>query len=79
MTEERSIGDWIAGIGGIIAFFAVWIAAVMSVGWVLGIALGWISAALAACLAAVILKWGWPVIALVIFLALLWLKTTHQI
>jgi len=41
MTEER-FGNWIATIGGVIAFFAVWIAAVMSVGWVFGIALGWI-------------------------------------
>lgn len=49
------VGLFAAGI----TFIAVYIAAVASVGWVVGIALGWIPASLAASLAFLIGRYLW--------------------
>ena len=57
------IGLLFGWLAGIITFVAVYIAAVGSVGWVIGIALGWIPSMLAAGLAYFIFRWLWPLIA----------------
>lgn len=41
-------GQVIGTVGSIIAFFAIYAAAIGSVGWVIGIALGWVAASLGA-------------------------------
>jgi hypothetical protein len=50
------IVGWLAAV---ITFIAVYIAAVGSVGWVIGIALGWIPAGLAAGLAYLLFRYLW--------------------
>jgi hypothetical protein len=52
-------GMVIGGIASVITFIAVYIAAVGSVGWVIGIALGWIPAGLASALAYVVFRYLW--------------------
>jgi hypothetical protein len=58
------VGSVIGAIAGIIAFIGVYVAAVGSVGWVFGIALGWIPAMLAGGIAYGFFKWLWPLIAI---------------
>jgi hypothetical protein len=66
-------GDgWFADIGmaageiaWVVAFLAVYIAAVGSAGWVIGIAMRWIPASLAAPAAFLVLRYLWPVIFIV--------------
>ncbi len=60
--EDRwywAAGNALGSIGGIIAFIWIYIAAVGSVGWVIGIALGWIPAILGALLCYVLLRLLW--------------------
>jgi hypothetical protein len=61
-------GFIVGGLAALIAFVAVYIAAVGSVGWVIGIALGWIPAGLAAGLAFVLGRYLWWLAALLILL-----------
>jgi hypothetical protein len=73
-SKHRSEADgWIAGIGlliGVIAwlvtFLAVYVAAVDSAGWVVGIALGWIPATMAGGVAFFLFRYLWWAIALVV-------------
>jgi hypothetical protein len=58
------IGIVFGGLAWLVTFVAVYIAAVASVGWVIGIALGWFPALLAAILAFVIFRYLWWLIAL---------------
>lgn len=67
--EDRwywATGDVIAGIGAVICFISIYIAAVSSVGWVVGIALGWIPAYLGAALCGLLLRFLWLPLLLVI-------------
>lgn len=57
------IGNVCGGLGGLIAFFAIYIAAVGSVGWVIGIAIGWIPAYLGALLTFFLLRYLWWLLA----------------
>lgn len=50
------VGTAIGGIAMAVTFIAVYIAAVDSVGWVIGIALGWIPAGLASALAYLVFR-----------------------
>lgn len=52
-------GMVIGSLAGLITFIIVYIAAVGSVGWVFGIALGWIPAGLASGLAYLIFRYLW--------------------
>ena len=54
-----TVGIVIGGLAGAIAYISVCIAAVRSVGWVVGIALGWIPAGLAAALAFFLGRYLW--------------------
>lgn len=62
------IGGSILGLlGGAITFIAIYVAAVGSVGWVIGIALGWIPAYLGAVAAFIFLRYLWlPSIVLIV-------------
>jgi hypothetical protein len=53
------VGTAIGGIAMVVTFIAVYIAAVDSVGWVIGIALGWIPAGLASALAYLVFRYLW--------------------
>ena len=59
-------GSVMGFLGGAIAFIAIWIAAVGSVGWVIGIALGWIPAYLGAFASFFLLRYLWLPAALLI-------------
>jgi hypothetical protein len=69
------VGTLTGGIAFVVTFFAVYIAAVDSVGWVIGIALGWIPAVLAGWFAYGIFRFLWPV--LVVAAVVLIPKMTH--
>ena len=67
MTEEIVSRVWLNYVGlpigciaAVITFLGVYLAAVDSVGWVIGIALGWIPSSLAAWLAFWIFRLLWP-------------------
>ncbi len=62
------VGTLIGGLTGLAAFVAVYFLAIDSAGWLLGIALGWIPALIAAAVAAVLLRYLWPAV-LFLFLA----------
>ena len=66
----KTIGLYTGGIGALITFVSVYIAAVASVGWVFGIALGWIPAWLAAMVAFVALRYLWWILVLALLYAL---------
>jgi hypothetical protein len=57
-------GIVIGSLAALVTFIVVYVAAVGSVGWVIGIALGWIPAGLAAALAGTLVRWLWPLIAI---------------
>lgn len=61
------IGMLLGGVTALVTFIAVYIAAVGSVGWVIGIALGWIPAGLAAAIAGTLVRWLWPLLALSVY------------
>lgn len=52
-------GMIIGSLASLITFIVVYIAAVGSVGWVFGIALGWIPAVLASALAYLVFRYLW--------------------
>ena len=56
------IGNLVGALVGIAAFLAVYRLAIDSVGWAAGIALGWIPAAIAAAVIAVLLRYLWPAV-----------------
>ena len=56
------IGTLIGALMGIATFLAVYTLAIDSVGWTAGIALGWIPAAIAAAVVAVLLRYLWPAV-----------------
>lgn len=61
-------GNVIGGLGGLVAFIAIYIAAVASVGWVVGLALGWVAASLGCIVAFLLLRFLWlPALLLVAF------------
>jgi hypothetical protein len=64
------VGCLLGAVGACIAFFGAYFAAISSTGWVVGLALGWITAWLAASVAFVILRHLWPfaVVLLIAFL-----------
>lgn len=68
------VGIFAGSIAALIAFIWVYIAAVGSVGWVIGIALGWFPAMLAAGVAFLVFRFLWP-LALVGVLVLVTLIT----
>jgi hypothetical protein len=53
-------GPVIGGLAAAMTFVIVWIAAIGSVGWVFGIALGWVPAWLAAAVAYAFFRVLWP-------------------
>ena len=53
------IGGLVGGLGGIVTFLVVYLAAIDSVGWVIGIALGWIPAFLAAAVVYFVGRYLW--------------------
>jgi hypothetical protein len=67
--EDRwywATGDVIGSIGGLIAFVWICFAAINSVGWVVGIALGWIPAGLGALACYLLVRILWlPAIGLI--------------
>jgi hypothetical protein len=66
----KDTGDVLGGLSAVITFFAVYWAAVESVGWVIGIALGWIPAQLAALFCFFAVKYLWLPALLLIGLAI---------
>jgi hypothetical protein len=74
MSEDSGyfkIGSFFGGIVAFITFFAVWYAAAQSAGWVVGIALGWIPAGIAAAIAGGLTMLLWlPVLLLIGYLLL---------
>jgi hypothetical protein len=64
------IGGLLGALGACIAFFGAYVAAINSTGWVIGLALGWITAWLAAVVAFVICRNLWP-LGVVLLIALL--------
>lgn len=62
----RVIGGLIGGLGGLLTFALVYLAAIDSVGWVIGIALGWIPAFLAAALVFFVGRYLWWVLLLLV-------------
>jgi hypothetical protein len=64
-------GACIGSLAALVTFVIVYIAAIGSVGWVIGIALGWIPAGLAAAVVGGLFRWLWPLfligLALLIF------------
>ncbi len=73
---SRDIGLFVGPIAAVLAFVGVYIAAVNSIGWVIGIALGWIPAGLAAVLAYFVFRYLW--FALLIMTAIGWLIVTGR-
>jgi len=75
MASEDSgfamIGMAIGGLAAVITFICVYIAAVGSVGWVFGIALGWIPAGLAGWIAFFLGRYLWWLAAIIIFWAII--------
>lgn len=61
-------GTVVAYFAAVVTFIAVYIAAVGSVGWVIGIALGWIPAGLASGVAFLVGRYLWWLLALAILL-----------
>lgn len=61
-------GRVLGGITAVIVFVAVYIAAIGSVGWVIGIALGWIPAGLAAVVSGGLVMFLWGPAALVLLI-----------
>jgi hypothetical protein len=55
-------GYFIGWLAAIITFIAVYIAAIRSVGWVIGIALGWIPAGIAAAIVGWLVGALWPLL-----------------
>jgi hypothetical protein len=55
----RVIGGLVGGLGGLVAFVAVYLAAIESAGWVVGIALGWIPAFLVAAIVYFLGRYLW--------------------
>jgi ABC-type Mn2+/Zn2+ transport system permease subunit len=64
------IGTLVGGLTAIAAFVAVYVLAIDSVGWLLGIALGWIPALIAAAVAAVLLRYLWPAVLFLLLAAI---------
>jgi hypothetical protein len=61
-------GTIVGYLAAVVTFIAVYIAAVASVGWVIGIALGWIPATLAFGVAFLVGRYLWWLLALAILL-----------
>ncbi len=57
-------GAVIGGIAAMVTFIAIMIAAINSVGWVIGIALGWIPACLGCGIAYALFRYLWWVLAI---------------
>ena len=57
--KEPFAGPLFGGLAAAITFLAVYIAAIGSIGWVFGIALGWIPAGLASVLAYAVFRYLW--------------------
>lgn len=69
----RLVGKVLGWIAAVITFFCVWAAAVASVGWVFGIALGWIPAYLGALIAYAAFRFLWWLM----LLAAVWIFATQ--
>ncbi len=66
MAEQENnwyaqIGSPLGGIAALIAFVGVMLAACNEAGWVIGSALGWIPAGIAAAITYVLFRWLWIV------------------
>lgn len=64
MSDSDDAWYWNAGtiigsLAGIVTFIAIYIAAVGSVGWVIGIALGWVPAALGSIVCYILVRLLW--------------------
>ena len=59
-----AVGLVVGWIAAAITFIAVYVAAVGSVGWVIGIALGWIPAGIAAVMVGYLVGGLWPILAI---------------
>ena len=64
------IGTLIGALTGIATFLAVYLLAIDSVGWPVGIALGWIPAAIAAAVVTVLLRYLWPAVLFLLLAAM---------
>jgi hypothetical protein len=65
----EGFGTFLGALGAIAAFLGVYAAAVASVGWVIGLALGWVAAGIAASITFAVVKYLWPLA----LLAALWI------
>jgi hypothetical protein len=63
----KGIGSLLGATGALIAFFSVYMAAINSNGWVIGIALGWLTAWLVAAVTFAALRYLWPLLVLLLF------------
>lgn len=66
-----AIGDVIGSIVGLVTFAEIYIAAVNSAGWVVGLALGWVAATIGALIAYVLVRILWLPAILLLCLAYL--------
>lgn len=57
---HEGIGSILGGVGGLATFVIVYILAIDSAGWVVGIALGWVVAGLATAAVFLVLRYLWP-------------------
>ena len=82
MDEPEGWYQWtgviIGSLAALITFIIVYIAAIGSVGWVFGIAVGWVPAGLAAAVAFGVLRWLWPLFVIgVVLLVSSIMRTWH--
>lgn len=70
----ESIGGLAGLFGGAVAFIAVYVAAIGAAGWVIGIALGWIPALLAAFLIGLLCRYLWWLVLIGIVMLILMLQ-----
>ena len=69
---EESVGLWLGALAAVAAFGGVYIAAVGSAGWVVGIALGWIPAVLAAVASFLLFRYLWWLVLLAVLIFFAW-------
>jgi len=58
------VGVVVGWLAAVVTFIAVYVAAVSSAGWVIGIALGWIPAGIAAVIVGYLVGGLWPILAI---------------
>jgi glycerol-3-phosphate acyltransferase PlsY len=78
MWNTPVLDEWIGLITGAIVFIAVYIAAIASIGWVVGIALGWVAAGAAGYITYNVCRrwWTWVIISIIALFIMLGHKTS---